>query len=200
MDLSNIVVISNRHICYESNGGESEISALLSQLEEVCKYNPKFVVLREKDLSAREYGELFDKARLICDRAGVKLVLHNFSELAIDKGYRHIHMPLYKLQELVEKDKNALANFDTIGASIHSVEDLKLAELLGATYVTAGHVFATDCKKGLPPRGTEFLENICKNTDLDVYAIGGITFANLGQVMELGAKGGCMMSSLMKAL
>ena len=35
------------------------------------------------------------------------------------------------------------------------------AERLGATYVTAGHIFTTDCKKGLPPRGLDFLKNVC---------------------------------------
>lgn len=37
--------------------------------------------------------------------------------------------------------------FKVIGTSVHSVEDAIKAEQLGATYMTAGHIFATDCKK-----------------------------------------------------
>lgn len=37
-----------------------------------------------------------------------------------------------------------------IGTSIHSVEDAVFAESHGADYITAGHIFTTDCKKGLP--------------------------------------------------
>ena len=51
--------------------------------------------------------------------------------------------------------------FKVIGTSVHSVEDAIKAEQLGATYMTAGHIFATDCKKGLPPRGLDFLKNVC---------------------------------------
>ena len=40
--------------------------------------------------------------------------------------------------------------FKVIGTSVHSVEDAIKAEQLGATYMTAGHIFATDCKKDCP--------------------------------------------------
>ena len=32
----------------------------------------------------------------------------------------------------------------------------------------------TDCKKGLAPRGLDFLKNVCDSVDIPVYAIGGI--------------------------
>ena len=35
----------------------------------------------------------------------------------------------------------------TVGVSVHSVEDAREAELLGASYLTAGHIYTTDCKK-----------------------------------------------------
>lgn len=52
-----------------------------------------------------------------------------------------------------------LSKFKTIGTSAHSVEEAIEAQKLGATYISAGHIFATDCKKDLPPRGLEFLKN-----------------------------------------
>ena len=50
------------------------------------------------------------------------------------------------------------------------------AERLGAAYVTAGHIFTTDCKKGLPPRGLDFLKNVCDAVTIPVYGIVGIKF------------------------
>ena len=84
-----------------------------------------------------------------------------------------------------------------IGVSTHSVEDAILAEQQGAGYITAGHVFATDCKKGLPPRGLAFLHEVCQAVSIPVYAIGGITEENMSPCMEQGAAGGCMMSGYM---
>ena len=73
----------------------------------------------------------------------------------------------------------------------------RAAEKLGCTYITAGHGFATDCKKGLAPRGLDFLQAVCRAVDLPVWAIGGITPENFPSVRAAGARGGCVMSGLM---
>ena len=70
---------------------------------------------------------------------------------------------------------------------------------MGASYLTAGHIFATDCKKGLTPRGVEFLENVCEAVCLPVYAIGGMKgeIACVEEMMTHGARGICVMSECM---
>ena len=88
-----------------------------------------------------------------------------------------------------------------IGTSVHSTEQAQEAQELGASYVTAGHIYATDCKKGLQPRGLDFLRQVCAAVDLPVYAIGGIKFDETQwmSLKECGAAGGCIMSGMMKA-
>ena len=133
------------------------------------------------------------------------------------------HLPLPILEAYVKKDlsdnistdmskstDNYQQFFKVIGTSVHSVEDAIKAEQLGTTYMTAGHIFATDCKKGLPPRGLDFLKNVCDTVQIPVYAIGGINIASsegndstlnvprLKDVMECGAAGGCIMSGMMR--
>ena len=71
------------------------------------------------------------------------------------------------------------------------------AQASGCTYITAGHVFETDCKKGLPGRGVDFLRNVCAAVDIPVYGIGGIDADNIALVRDAGARGACLMSSLM---
>ena len=61
-----------------------------------------------------------------------------------------------------------------IGTSVHSVEEAIEAQNLGATYISAGHIFATDCKKGVPPRGLDFLKKVCQTATIPVYSIVGI--------------------------
>ena len=89
------------------------------------------------------------------------------------------------------------ARFSVLGASCHSVEDAVEAEKLGCTYLTAGHVFATDCKRGLPGRGLDFLKAVCQSMSIPVYAIGGISPENIADVRKAGAAGACVMSGLM---
>ena len=110
-------------------------------------------------------------------------------------GAERIHLPLHIMRE-----RSAFVNkhFRVIGVSCHSPEEAAEAESLGASYITAGHIFDTDCKKGLAGRGLVFLKNVCAAVKIPVYAIGGITPENICSVKEAGADGVCIMSGLMK--
>ena len=87
--------------------------------------------------------------------------------------------------------------FDQIGASVHSVEEATEAVTLGATYLIAGHIFSTDSKKGVPPRGLSFLKQVCDAVSIPVFAIGGITRNDVNAIKATGAKGVCIMSEAM---
>ena len=102
-------------------------------------------------------------------------------------------MPI--LRTLPEKERDA---FQILGASCHSLEEAVEAEKLGCTYITAGHIYETDCKKGLPGRGIGFLKKICETVSVPVYAIGGIGAENIQEIKNAGAAGGCIMSGWMQ--
>ena len=66
--------------------------------------------------------------------------------------------------------------------------------------MTAGHVYATDCKPGLPPSGADFLAEVCgPAAPMPVFALGGLTPARAPEVRRAGAAGFAMMSSVMDA-
>ena len=71
---------------------------------------------------------------------------------------------------------------------------------MGVTYLTAGHIYVTDCKKGLAPRGLHFLQEVCKSVSVPVYGIGGIKFdpVQWQELQSAGATGGCIMSGMME--
>ena len=99
--------------------------------------------------------------------------------------------------DIIDEEKK---KFTKIGISIHSVEEAKEAERLGASYLTAGHIYATDCKRGLPPRGLGFLKEVCREVSIPVYGIGGIKFdeEQWNDMKKCGAVGGCVMSGMME--
>ena len=143
-----------------------------------------------------EYFLLAKEVLEICRQYQVSCILHTYVEAARKLGHPCIHLPLF----LLEKYQGKLGDFQETGCSVHSVEDALKAQQLGATYVTAGHIYTTNCKKGLPPRGLEFLGEVCNAVTVPVYAIGGIHPGTdqLSQVMRHGAAGGCIMSDMMK--
>lgn len=184
-DDSQMICITNRHICK---------GYFLDRIREVVLRKPRAVILREKDLTADEYADLALKVLEICSDAGVMCIYHTFIDTAIAHGVRQIHLPMPLLQSMTDEDKR---HFDVIGVSCHSRTEAIEAQSQGATYIIAGHVFDTDCKKGLPGRGLSFLQEVVNAVDIPVYGIGGITESNLKQVLQTGAKGGCMMSGYM---
>ena len=171
--MSELVVVTNRKLV------EGDF---LQRIEEICKCDPRAVILREKDLSEDEYIDLASDVKSICDRYNVTFISNTyiFGE--------NVHLPLGIFSRKSGK---------IVGTSVHSVEDAIEAQRLGADYVLAGHVFETDCKKGLPGRGLKFIEDVSSNISIPVYAIGGITPENYGDVIKAGAKGAAIMSSAM---
>ena len=70
----------------------------------------------------------------------------------------------------------------------------------GKPYACLLYTSATDCKKGLAPRGLSFLKEICEQTELPVYGIGCIRLdaEQIRTVLEQGAAGVCIMSQMMR--
>lgn len=181
-----LVCVTNRHLC---------TTLFLGQIEKIVRLQPRALILREKDLSEEEYNLLATRVLTICRRAGVPCYGHTNAKVAADLGMDGLHLPLAALKQL---DPALRSRIPRLGASCHSLEDVLTAAELGADYVTLGHIFATQCKPGLPPRGLRLLRDVCAHSPIPVYAIGGITPDNLSLVLQAGAAGGCMMSGFMK--
>lgn len=183
--MSDIICITDRRLCRGD---------FLVQIEMIAAARPRAVVLREKDLSETEYAALAEKVMTICSRHGTPFILHSFYRSAEALGAEAVHLPLPLLRQMSGSERE---RFRIIGASCHSVADAAEAQSLGADYITLGHIFATDCKKGLAPRGLGLLSEVCGAVDIPVYAIGGISADNIGSVRSSGAAGACVMSGLM---
>ena len=107
------------------------------------------------------------------------------------------HLPLPVCAAMTAAERLQAGRF---GVSVHSAEEARAALALGAAYLTAGHIYASSCKQGVPPRGPAFLKEICTLSPVPVYAIGGIGLnkAQLEEVLACGAAGACVRSAFMR--
>lgn len=183
--MSDILCVTNRALCKGD---------FLERIESLARAHPAGILLREKDLAEEDYRMLAGDVMEICKRNHVLCILHNFVNVAKELNCPALHLPLHVLRTMSENEK---AEFSILGASCHSPADAVLAERLGCTYITAGHIFDTDCKKGMPGRGLEFLRNVCESVSIPVYAIGGINAANIAGIRRNKAAGACIMSGTM---
>lgn len=186
-----LICVTNRNLCQED---------FLHRIQQLAQARPHAILLREKDLDLPDYERLARQVKEICDCYQVLLILHggkqgngaNTAAIAKKMKLTHLHLSMPALRAY-QKGENPLL----IGTSVHSVAEAEEAQTLGAAYVVAGHIYATDCKKGVQPRGVSFLRQVCQATTLPVFAIGGITSNNVTEILASGAKGFCVMSEAM---
>ncbi|GHU40488.1 hypothetical protein FACS1894111_01220 [Clostridia bacterium] len=209
-----IICITNRRLAPD----------FLRQIEKIAEAKPDMLILREKDLQKEQYSELSAAVLNICRANAIKCVFHTFVDVAKEQYADGIHLTLAdlrryvnarkvpntdllacdlhsvdKVEEAVNLGGRSVVNADLLGCSVHSVEEAKEAADLGASYLTAGHIFPTDCKKDLPPRGIQLIRNICEVVSIPVYALGGVNPLNAKECIQAGAAGVCMMSEFMQS-
>lgn len=180
-----VICVTDRHLCSED---------FLDRMDKIIRCRPGAIILREKDMPEAEYEKLAEEILKLCRRESALCILHSFPQTAIKLGADGLHMPMDGLRRMTDMQRAA---FRVLGASCHSAEEAEEAEALGCSYVTFGHIFETDCKAGLKPRGIGMLKEVCGRVKIPVLAIGGISSENIMDVRKAGASGGCVMSGFM---
>lgn len=178
-----IIGVTNRKLCND----------FYSRIKEISKSNLKYLILREKDLEYKELLIMAKNVQSILKDSNIKLIINSNVEVAEEVNAYGIQLSFKDFCENKGKNFNGIK-----GVSVHSLSEAIEAEKRGANYIIYGHVFNTDCKKGLKPRGLIEFKEICNKVNIPVYAIGGINKENYKSVLEAGADGVAVMSSLMK--
>jgi thiamine-phosphate pyrophosphorylase len=188
------LAITNRHLCPKGNAAFVN-APFLEQIEKIAASGVKAVVLREKDLSLKDYLDLARDVFELCSTRKVQFIVHGLPQAALDLGCPYLHLPWTVFKENYINSKNILS----FGVSVHNTEEAKLAIAHGASWLFGGHIYNTKSKDGLEGRGPEFLAELCKLSSVPVYGIGGINENNITAIVKTGAAGACLMSSLMQS-
>ena len=185
-----ITAISNLELC----GGKEALKEKISRL---CEAGISEIILREKNLSVSEYCALFCEVLQICNHFGVRLFLHNFLDLAFDLEHKFVWLPLGVLQDFRQNSTRNLSEFEKIVVSAHSTGEARFALNLGANALCLSHIFPTDCKANLEPKGLDLIRNVREFWSGEIYALGGINSQNFRLVLEAGVDNIAIMSSAM---
>ena len=129
------------------------------------------------------------------------IFVHNFADFALNAGVRNLWLPLGVLRSFsaARGAEFLRANFKKLVASCHSEAEAREALELGANAICLSHIFATDCKAGLAPRGLNLIRAVRGFYDGEIYALGGITPRNFVSVLRAGADRIAVMSPAMAA-
>ena len=129
------------------------------------------------------------------------IFVHNFADFALRAGERNLWLPLGVLRSFCAAHGAEFlrANFKKLVASCHSEAEAREALELGAGAICLSHIFATDCKAGLMPKGLNLIRAVRGFYGGEIYALGGITPRNFASVLSAGADRIAVMSSAMAA-
>jgi thiamine-phosphate pyrophosphorylase len=155
-----------------------------------------FVQLREKNLSPLDFYREAEAALAVARQRGVSLIINDRVDIALATGADGVHLGQGDLPP--EVARKLLGKHAIIGYSTHNVSQAIAAALLPVNYVAIGPIFQTSTKVDPDPVvGLEGLRAVRKAIgQMRLVAIGGITPANAGNVIDAGADSIALISAL----
>lgn len=165
------------------DGGRSE-SQLRGLVKSLVAAAVGVIQLRDKHLPDRE---LLARARVVRDATAdtdTLFIMNDRTDLALLSGADGVHVGQ---DELTVKDaRRILGTRGLVGVSTHSLEQAHAAVLDGADYLGVGPTFPSGTKQFSEFTGVELLRSVAEEISLPAFAIGGITAANVSEVLTAG--------------
>lgn len=156
------------------------------------------IQLRAKQLHAAALEALARDMLALCRAAAIPLVINDHAELAQRIGADGVHLGQSDLPLATARARSGLTL--TIGQSTHDLEQARHAQARGADLIGFGPVFPTRTKDDLDPVvGVSALREVCNLITIPVVAIGGITRANIADVVDAGATMAAAISAVCSA-
>jgi 8-oxo-dGTP diphosphatase len=150
------------------------------------------VQLREKDLPPDALERLGRETAARCRAHGARLMINGDIRLAarLDAG---VHLPSAQLMDL-----DARPELEWVAASCHDEEELARAAELELDFVVLGPAAPTASHPDAQPLGWDRLAALLADYPLPVFALGGLSGADLPRARALGCHGIALKSGAWK--
>jgi thiamine-phosphate pyrophosphorylase len=178
MIMRGLYLVTDRGLC-----GTKSLEDVITQ---AVKGGVKYVQLREKDISTRQFVEEAKIIKKILEPYKIPLIINDRVDVALACGAEGVHigqddMP-YKIAHSLMGPKAI------IGISVETWEDVEESQNLEVAYIGVSPVFATPTKTDTKGAwGLEGLMKIKAFSRHPIVAIGGINEANAADVVMAGA-------------
>ena len=181
-------------LCLVTDRSVGDPKTLVYRVAQAVEGGVDLVQLREKDLPG---GALLTLARSIEEAITGRavLVINERIDVTLASAARGVQLGEEAVP--VGLARRILGPEYIIGRSVHSVEGALTARSQGADFLVAGTMFATSSHPGAEPAGPALVRQITERCSLPVIGIGGIVPGNLRGVIDAGACGVAVISSIL---
>jgi thiamine-phosphate pyrophosphorylase len=170
---------------------------LPSFLDEVLSAGVDLVQLREKEAEAGDVLRWAPVFREAAQRHGALFVVNDRPDVAMAAGADGVHLGQNDLP--VEWTRRFVGGDVLIGLSTHDEAQLDAASA-EADYVCVGPIHETPTKPGRPATGVALVAAAARREWRPCFAIGGISPANVREVVEAGARKIVVVRAVTEAL
>ena len=171
-----------------TRGGELGVEPFLALLEARLRAGLKQVQIREKTLEGPSLEDFSRRVVALSHAHGARVLVNSDAALAHKVGADGVHLTAAQLWATPLRPA-----LPWCGASCHSSEELRRAELLGADFAVLGPVQATHSHPDASPLGWQRFREIANGAAIPVYALGGMKRQDLDRAMSCGAHGIAMV-------
>jgi thiamine-phosphate pyrophosphorylase len=177
--------------------GSQCTAALDWTIAEAAAGGARVFQLREKDLSDRELLDRVRNVRRWTRDAGALFIVNDRPDIARLAEADGVHLGQ---DDMRVADARRIVGPDAlIGVSTQTIEQVRRAVLDGADYLGVGPTFPSRTKPFDHFPGLDFIRRVADETTLPAFALGGITPANVRQIVEAGAKRIAVSASVAEA-
>lgn len=173
-----------------SAAAELGAEGFLRRLESALDRGLKLLQLREKAMPAEPLAHLAREVAARCRAHGARLMINDDIGLAerLDVG---VHLPSARLMALEQRP-----DLRWVAASCHDAAELERAQALGVDFVVLGPVLPTASHPEAQPLGWERFSLLTAGRPMPVYALGGLSPADVDTARQAGAHGIAMKRGL----
>lgn len=160
----------------------------LHRLDKALSSGLRMLMLREKSWESTRLDSYAREVLELCRQYGAQCVLNVAPDFAERVGSDGVHLTSARLMQC-----SARPDLKWCGASCHNAAELEQAERLGLDYVVLGPVMPTRSHPEAQVLGWQRFQALITNYSLPVYALGGLSAADLHDAWQQGAHGVAMM-------
>ena len=166
------------------------------KVEQAIIGGARVVQLREKQFNTREILELGSSLLKITRKYNVPLIINDYVDIALELDADGVH--LGETDPEIKFARKKLGDDKIIGVSCYdSIERGEYAVSQGADYIVFGTPYYTPTKPDRKPTPLETLNEARKKfADKVMFAIGGITESNAGEIVDTGVDGIAAITSI----
>lgn len=175
-------------VCAITHAAELGMETFLERLQVALQQGVKLIQVREKGMDAATLSAFAAEVVRQAHSHGARVVINGDSALATKVGADGVQLNSAQLMALTTRPEMEL-----VSASCHDRKELERAAELDLDFALLSPVMPTQSHPGAPVLGWAGFVRLVKDLPMPVYALGGVSRADLDEAWRHGAHGIAML-------